>query len=46
MSFELLDTHPDIVRALREIGITVPTSIQEKAIPFIKQGADYSPYIK
>lgn len=40
MSFELLNVKPEIVRALKEHGITVPTQIQEKAIPLIKSGKD------
>jgi ATP-dependent RNA helicase DeaD len=40
MNFEELKVKPEIVRALNELGITEPTTIQEKAIPFIKQGKD------
>ncbi|HII71805.1 TPA: DEAD/DEAH box helicase, partial [Candidatus Woesearchaeota archaeon] len=39
MSFEAL-TRPEIVRALRELGIEKPTEIQEKAMPVIRMGQD------
>ena len=40
MKFEEFNIKPGIVKALKEIGITEPTSIQEKAIPIIKSGKD------
>jgi len=40
MSFELLKVRPEIVKALKEHGITAPTLIQTKAIPLIKAGKD------
>ncbi len=40
MSFELLNVKPEIVKALKEHGITKPTLIQQKAIPLIKSGRD------
>lgn len=40
MSFEELGIMTPITKALKEIGITTPTEIQLKAIPFIKQGKD------
>ena len=38
MSFEALQIKKEIVRALREEGITTPTSIQAKSIPSILEG--------
>jgi len=40
MKFEELNIRPEIVRALNEIGLTDATTIQEKAIPIIKEGND------
>ncbi len=40
MSFEKLNISPDIVKGLREMGLTKPTQIQEKSIPLIREGKD------
>ncbi len=40
MNFEELNVKPEIVKALKEMGITEPTPIQEKAIPIVKAGKD------
>ncbi len=40
MTFEDLKVKPEVVRALKEEGITNPTTIQEKAIPFVHEGKD------
>lgn len=40
MSFERLNINSDIVKGLKEIGLTKPTQIQEKSIPLIKEGKD------
>jgi ATP-dependent RNA helicase DeaD len=40
MNFENLSVKPEIVRALAEMGITEPTTIQEKALPIILSGKD------
>ena len=40
MKFEDLKVKPGIVKALNEIGIKEPTTIQEKAIPIIMSGKD------
>lgn len=40
MSFEKLNIKPEIVKALKEIGISKPTEIQEKTIPLIHSGKD------
>jgi len=40
MSFQALEVHEKVVRALDEYGIKEPTDIQEKAIPLIKSGRD------
>ncbi len=40
MTFELMEIKPEILKALKEIGIEAPTDIQRKAIPLIKQGKD------
>lgn len=40
ITFELLKVRPEIVKALKEHGITAPTLIQQKAIPLIKSGKD------
>ena len=40
MSFEKLNIRPEIVKALKEIGISKPTEIQEKTIPLIHSGKD------
>ncbi|PIZ50968.1 ATP-dependent helicase [Candidatus Woesearchaeota archaeon CG_4_10_14_0_2_um_filter_33_13] len=38
--FEELNLSPELVRALKEEGITKPTVIQEKAIPLVLEGRD------
>ncbi len=38
--FQALGIRPELVRALRELEITTPTLIQQKAIPLIKAGKD------
>ncbi|MFH1510047.1 MAG: DEAD/DEAH box helicase [Candidatus Woesearchaeota archaeon] len=40
MSFEKLNVRPEIIRALSELEIVVPTQIQERAIPLIQKGLD------
>ncbi len=40
MNFTELNIHSDIVKALSELGITEPTSIQQKSIPPIREGKD------
>jgi superfamily II DNA/RNA helicase len=40
MDFSELDVQPQIVKALKENGITAPTGIQVKAIPLLIQGRD------
>jgi len=40
MTFEQLVTDPFVKKALQEIGIVEPTSIQERAIPLIQVGKD------
>jgi len=40
MSFDQLGVKPEIVSALAEMGITTPTTIQEKTIPLLKEGKD------
>jgi superfamily II DNA/RNA helicase len=40
MKFEELNVNLDLVKALKEQGITEPTIIQEKSIPMIKTGKD------
>ena len=40
MSFENLNLHPAILRAIEESGYTTPTPIQEQAIPEIMAGRD------
>lgn len=40
MSFENLNVKPEIILALKEIGIVSPTKIQSEAIPLIKAGED------
>ncbi len=39
-TFESLDLHPSILKAVEEAGYTTPTPIQEKAIPEIMAGRD------
>jgi superfamily II DNA/RNA helicase len=40
MSFESLNLHPTIIRALEEAGYTAPTPIQAQAIPVVTEGHD------
>jgi len=40
MSFESLEVHKDIIRALKDLGFKRPTAIQKRAIPLIKSGKD------
>ncbi len=40
MSFETLGLSADMLRAVSEEGYTVPTPVQEQAIPYILQGRD------
>jgi len=40
MSFSKFQLHPDLLRAVKELGFTRPTPIQERAIPPAAQGAD------
>ena len=40
MPFKSLGLHDDLVRAVKELGFTRPTPIQEQAIPVILQGRD------
>ena len=40
MPFSSLRLHPDLLRALRELGFHRPTPIQEKAIPPALEGRD------
>ncbi len=40
MNFEDLNIKPEIVKALKELGLNSPTAIQEKAIPLINEGKD------
>ena len=40
MSFESLNLHPAILRAIEETGYTTPTPIQAQAIPVVMEGHD------
>lgn len=40
MSFESLNLHPSILRAIEETGYTQPTPIQAQAIPVVIEGGD------
>jgi len=40
MNFEDLNLHPTLLKAIREQNYTVPTPIQEKAIPLVLDGGD------
>src|ERR1700733_2926256 len=40
MSFQDLNLHPEILKAIESLGHTVPTSIQLEAIPKILEGCD------
>ncbi len=40
MNFEDLGVHPKLVQAVKDLGFTDPTPIQQKCIPDIKKGRD------
>ncbi len=40
LSFESLNLHPSILRAIEETGYTTPTAIQAQAIPVVIDGGD------
>ncbi|MBP2686439.1 MAG: putative ATP-dependent helicase 2, partial [Deltaproteobacteria bacterium] len=40
MSFEAFGLRPEILRAVAEKKYTIPTPIQEKAIPIVLEGKD------
>lgn len=40
MSFNDLGLHPDILRAVEDAGYSVPSAIQQQAIPVVTSGAD------
>ena len=40
MSFESFGLHPDLMRAIAEVGYTSPTPIQSQAIPVVIEGKD------
>jgi superfamily II DNA/RNA helicase len=40
LSFESLNLHPTLIRALEESGYTAPTPIQAQAIPVVTEGHD------
>ncbi len=40
MTFELLNIRPEVIRALKDHGITSPTKIQKLAIPIVLSGKD------
>lgn len=40
MSFENLNLHPDIIKAIQDAGYTTPTPIQQQAIPELIAGHD------
>ena len=40
MNFEELEVRQDVIKALHELGIKEPTTIQQKAIPLVHQGKD------
>lgn len=40
MKIEELNLNPNILKALKDLGFTEPTEIQEKCIPLISQGKD------
>jgi ATP-dependent RNA helicase DeaD len=40
MSFEKLALRPETLRAIKEMGFTIPSPIQREAIPILAQGAD------
>ena len=40
MGFSELNLSPELLQAVSEAGYTIPTPIQERAIPFVRQGRD------
>src|ERR1700758_2960078 len=40
MGFSELGLSPEVLQAVSDAGYTIPTPIQEQAIPFIKRGRD------
>ena len=40
MSFDAFGLHPDLMRAIAEVGYTTPTPIQSQAIPVVIEGKD------
>lgn len=40
MNFKDLNLHPGILKAIEEIGHTIPTAVQEKVIPHVLSGMD------
>jgi len=40
MGFSELDLSPEVLQAVSDAGYTIPTPIQEKAIPHVKRGRD------
>ena len=40
MSFDILGLRPELLRAVREQDYTVPTPVQERAIPAVLSGRD------
>ncbi len=40
MEFEKLVTNPDVLKAVKELGYTESTAIQEKSMPLINEGKD------
>ncbi len=40
MSFDSFGLHPDLMRAIAEVGYTTPTPIQSQAIPVVIEGKD------
>lgn len=40
MSFEKLGLHPNVMKAIHELGFTQPTPIQVETIPILMQGVD------
>jgi len=40
MNFETFNLHPSIMAGVRALGYTVPTPIQQQAVPLIMQGRD------
>src|SRR5260370_24978495 len=40
MDFSELDLSPEVLQAVSDAGYTIPTPIQEQAIPHVKRGRD------